>query len=278
MHWSPDPAQTVGIMLCAGLPTPYRLLASLETCGLRAARSGDRRRALEACCARVSGPRTSWCTCGGKKVNRRVLESCAHGPFGAAVQRRTLYLGGFRYSLVSAGALANVRAFAGQDYTGYHTFMALVPAIQMAGQLPSERQALPVLKVLYRNSSRIQNQGANNKDALHHIPAAKSADIVPDGVQLRDAVRSLDWAGAESQFAAIAQGPVGEAFNHLRYAVSEDGAFHAEKYYHTVTEEYAATRPACRWRQVVALARVTASEYGFPAPGYQQACELLRLS
>lgn len=438
-------------------------------------------------------------------------------------------------TLVSAGALANVRAFAGQDYTGYHTFMALVPAIQMAGQLPSERQALPVLKVLYRNSSRIQNQGANKKDALRHITAAKSADIVQDGVPLRDAVRSLDWAGAESQFAAIAQGPAGEAFNHLqyavqdevdvhrvvlswralamldvageqyahallrqsvrycldaeqrmrdknnprspirellprlmdehhllskpiggrkaddvwveqlastvfagsreeaaaavatalaegfdpeaigeaisvaanllvlhdpgrlakhssnekppgcvhgdsvgvhasdaanawrqisrvgnprnrvaslivgafhtagqysriskdpypytkqldetrateaatllaqaeeairandqarasavvhrygdlklpvrpvfdlllRYAVSEDGALHAEKYYHTVTEEYAATRPAFRWRQVVALARVTASEYGFPAPGYQQACELLRLS
>ena len=51
----------------------------------------------------------------------------------------------------------------------------------------------------------------------------------------------------------------------LRYAVSEDGALHAEKYYRTVTEEFAATRPAFRWRQLVALARVTASEYGQPA-------------
>ena len=64
----------------------------------------------------------------------------------------------------------------------------------------------------------------------------------------------------------------------LKYAVSEDGALHAEKYYRTVTEEYATTRPAFRWRQLVALARVTASEYGFPAPGYQEACELLRLT
>ncbi len=64
----------------------------------------------------------------------------------------------------------------------------------------------------------------------------------------------------------------------LKYAISEDGALHAEKYYRTVSDEFAATRPAFRWRQLVALARVTASEYGQPAPGYAEACELLRLS
>jgi hypothetical protein len=63
----------------------------------------------------------------------------------------------------------------------------------------------------------------------------------------------------------------------LRFATSEDGALHAEKYYRTVSEEFAMTRPAFRWRQLVALARVTASEYGFPAPGYAQACELLKV-
>jgi hypothetical protein len=63
----------------------------------------------------------------------------------------------------------------------------------------------------------------------------------------------------------------------LKYAVSEDGALHAEKYYRTVTEEFAATRPAFRWRHLVALARVTASEYGFPAPGYEEACRLLKV-
>jgi len=62
----------------------------------------------------------------------------------------------------------------------------------------------------------------------------------------------------------------------LRYAVSEDGALHAEKFYRTVTEEFAATRPAFRWRQLVALARVTASEYGRPAPGMAEARELLK--
>ena len=72
----------------------------------------------------------------------------------------------------------------------------------------------------------------------------------------------------------------------LKFATSEDGALHAEKYYRTVTEEFAATRPAFRWRQLVALARVTASAYGMHsrdkrggrAPGYEQARELLGLA
>jgi hypothetical protein len=63
----------------------------------------------------------------------------------------------------------------------------------------------------------------------------------------------------------------------LRFAVSEDGALHAEKYYRTVAEEFAATRKAFRWRQLVALARVTASEYGRPAPGYAESRDLLKV-
>jgi len=50
-----------------------------------------------------------------------------------------------------------------------------------------------------------------------------------------------------------------------------------------VREEYTTTRPAFRWRQMVGLARVTASAYGynrddkhgFHAPGYEEACKLL---
>ena len=64
----------------------------------------------------------------------------------------------------------------------------------------------------------------------------------------------------------------------LRYAVSEDGALHAEKYYRTVTEEFTAARPAFRWRQLIALARVSASEYGRPAPGIAEARRVLQLT
>jgi len=60
--------------------------------------------------------------------------------------------------------------------------------------------------------------------------------------------------------------------------VSEDGALHAEKYYQTVSEEFAATRPAFRWRQLIALARVTASEFGRPAPGYDEARKVLKIA
>ena len=71
----------------------------------------------------------------------------------------------------------------------------------------------------------------------------------------------------------------------LRYAVSEGGRLHGEKYYCTVTEEFATTRPAFRWRQMVALARVTMSCYGYNredeagyrAPGYEEACRLLQV-
>jgi hypothetical protein len=63
----------------------------------------------------------------------------------------------------------------------------------------------------------------------------------------------------------------------LKYAVSEDGSLHAEKYYRTVSEEFAATRPAFQWRHLTGLARVTASEYGRPAAGIAQARELLKV-
>ncbi len=66
-------------------------------------------------------------------------------------------------------------------------------------------------------------------------------------------------------------------FDCLRqYAVSQDGALHAEKYFRTVTEEFATTRKEFRWRHMIGLARVTASEYGWPAPGGEQARDLLR--
>ena len=49
----------------------------------------------------------------------------------------------------------------------------------------------------------------------------------------------------------------------LKYTISEDGRLHGEKYFHTVQEEFRTTRPAFRWRQLVGLARVTASAYGY---------------
>src|SRR2546423_1700446 len=58
--------------------------------------------------------------------------------------------------LTAAAALANARTFGGEDYVGFHTMMALAPALHLAQELPAESQPLPVFKVLYRNTTRIQ--------------------------------------------------------------------------------------------------------------------------
>ncbi len=81
-------------------------------------------------------------------------------------------------------------------------------------------------------------------------------------------------AAAVAQYGALGhpERPVFDLF--LRYAVSEDGSLHAEKYYR---KEFAASRPAFRRRQLIALARVTASEFGRPAPGLAEAKEVLKV-
>ena len=61
--------------------------------------------------------------------------------------------------LVAAGVLANARNFGGEDYIGFHTLMALHPALNMAASMPDRQAALPVFKVLYRNTNRIQEFG-----------------------------------------------------------------------------------------------------------------------
>src|SRR5438046_242268 len=62
-------------------------------------------------------------------------------------------------TLTAAAALANARTFGGEDYIGFHTMMALGPAYLMSQQLPETLAPLPVMKVLYRNTNRIQEHG-----------------------------------------------------------------------------------------------------------------------
>lgn len=99
-------------------------------------------------------------------------------------------------------------------------------------------------------------------------------------VELEQAIRDNNQAHAAAvveHYGALDY-PVRPVFDLLlRFATSEDGSLHAEKYYHTVTEEFHRTRKAYRWNHVAALARVTASEYGKRAEGYEQACQLLRV-
>jgi hypothetical protein len=77
------------------------------------------------------------------------------------------------------------------------------------------------------------------------------------------------------RYANLGHDPRGVLDLMLKYAISEDGSLHAEKYYRTCSDEFASTRPAFRWRHLVSLARVTASEANRPAAGQAEARALL---
>src|SRR5262245_27856906 len=128
--------------------------------------------------------------------------------------------------LVAAAALANARTFGGEDYVGFHTLMALAPAYHMARELPEDRRALPVIKVLYRNTNRIQEHGGRASEVLHTVrPGVLSAGHDP-AESLRDAVRRKDMNEAERTFAAIAAISPDEAFNSLLVAVEDHTEVH----------------------------------------------------
>jgi len=125
--------------------------------------------------------------------------------------------------LLAAGALANARSFGGEDYVGYHTFMALRPAAVMAGALPEREAVLPVLKVLHRNATRIHAAGAASRDAIFPLdPAGESGDAA----DLRAAERAADMPRAEAIFATLARDDAAAAFDSLQSLVDEEEDVH----------------------------------------------------
>jgi hypothetical protein len=124
--------------------------------------------------------------------------------------------------LLAAGALANAEAFGGEDYTGFHTAMAMLPALNMTQMLPSERQPLPILKVLYRNSAQIQALGGPSKKTLRKLHAAEEATVENRELAIRDACRVADVERAEKLFAPLGSGPLDAAFNALQPAMQDE--------------------------------------------------------
>lgn len=111
---------------------------------------------------------------------------------------------------------------------------------------------------------------------LNEVKSTAQADLLRDA---EEAIRGNLQARASAVIRygelGLPERPVFDLL--LQYAVSEDGSLHAEKFCRTVSEEFSNTRPAFRWRHLVALARVTASEFGRPAAGMAEARALLRL-
>jgi hypothetical protein len=128
--------------------------------------------------------------------------------------------------LVAAGALANARTFGGEDYIGFHTMMALAPALHMSAEMPAAQQALPVFKVLYRNSNRIQERGGRSAEVLKKVEPGVLNKSQPADETLRAAVRGKNMVEAEATFAAIAQGSPDESLNQLLLAVEDHTEVH----------------------------------------------------
>ena len=128
-------------------------------------------------------------------------------------------------TLVGAAALANAVAFGGCDYVGFHTAMAMLPALEMSRQLSGNRQPLPVLKVLYRNAQQIQNVGGASTTKLHDLHlaehAAEHSSKSDLSLQIRDACRKPDVDEGEKLLATVGDSPI-DAFNALQPAVQDD--------------------------------------------------------
>ena len=129
--------------------------------------------------------------------------------------------------LVAAAALANAETFGGQDYVGYHAEMALLPALQMSEELPKESKPLPVLKVLYRNSGRIQQFGPARK-TLKPIQGRSATSVSVDrfGPELRELVRQADMDKAEQLFATVQKTDPSLAFDTLLYTIADEVDVH----------------------------------------------------
>src|SRR5438874_492866 len=125
--------------------------------------------------------------------------------------------------LVAAAALANARTFGGEDYVGFHTMMALSPAYHMARELPRDRQPLPILKVLYRNTNRIQEHGGRKGEVLHPVAPAEATKPAD---RLREAVRAKKVEEAERVFAAAARTDADRALDILLPTVEDATEVH----------------------------------------------------
>jgi hypothetical protein len=124
-------------------------------------------------------------------------------------------------TLTAAGAFANARTFGGENYFGFHTFMALVPAYSMAGELPKERAALPLLKVLYRNAHYLETVGFRKNEVLKPMTPADHA--TPE--EVHQAVNAGERDKAERLLAAVTKTPE-DALNAALLGVEDNHDVH----------------------------------------------------
>ncbi|MEJ7590595.1 MAG: hypothetical protein WKF77_03545 [Planctomycetaceae bacterium] len=113
----------------------------------------------------------------------------------------------------------------GEDYIGFHTFMALGPALKMSGLMPKGSEALLVFKVLYRNSNRIQEFGGRESETLHAISGSAPANEA-NALALHDAIVAKDTKHAEQILAALVANDRQSALNALIPAIEDAPEVH----------------------------------------------------
>ncbi len=123
--------------------------------------------------------------------------------------------------MISACALANTRAFGGQDYVGYHSFMALCPSFAMAMALPEQERPLPILKVIYRTSTQIHGAHCADADHLDKVEPTRIDAKASPAEQLRDAARAHELARAEGIFAALPGAPE-QTYDDIQMMIQDD--------------------------------------------------------
>ncbi len=128
--------------------------------------------------------------------------------------------------LVAAGALANARAFGGHDYDGYHTFMALAPSFAMAQELPERQRALPVFKVLHRNSRTMGSGPGRRADRLSEVKPAEIKGDKPIGQQLVELTRAKRIPEADQLLVADINRSLDDAYNDMQTMVQDEVNVH----------------------------------------------------
>jgi hypothetical protein len=124
--------------------------------------------------------------------------------------------------LVAAGAVANARAFGGHDYDGYHTFMALAPSFAMAQLMPEKERALPIIKVIHRNSRTMRSGPGRPADRLGHAEPAEVKGDQPVGKLLLEASRARRIGDADRLFLTAAKNSLQDAYNDLLPLIQDD--------------------------------------------------------
>jgi len=128
----------------------------------------------------------------------------------------------------------------------------------------------------YHTAGQSKNVGAEAHDRGGEPCTAKEPAAVLREIDGR--IRSRDQKGAcvaARRYCELGHPPADLFAMLIEFAVSEDGALHSEKYFRTAQDEHSIARAAHRGLHLVALTRVMASQYGFPAPGCEEARKLL---